>query len=66
MVKKIKKLDIVLTVLFLAVFLLIAVLSIWNIIDGDLAQEAITKVAYTFGAILGVSIVVILITKKTD
>jgi amino acid transporter len=66
MLKKIKQLTGILAVLFLIVILFIAILTIWDVINIEIAKDALTKIAYTFGAILLVSLVVIYITKTKE
>ena len=66
MFKKIKQFTGILIVLFSVVALFIAVLTIWDIISNEIAKEAFVKVAYTFGAIFTVSLVVMYITKTKE
>jgi hypothetical protein len=50
-------------ILFLVIVLFIAILTIWDVINSEIAKEAFTKVVYTFGAIFLVSLVIMYITK---
>ena len=66
MLKKIKQFTVILLILFSVVVLFIAILTIWDVINNEIAKEAFTKVAYTFGAIFIVSLVVMYITKTKE
>jgi len=63
MLKKFKQLVGILFILFLVVVLFIAILTIWDVINNEIAKEVFSKVAYTFGAIFIVSLVLMYISK---
>ena len=54
----------ILIILFLGISLLIAVMAIWDVMSLEVAKEALTKVAYTFGAVFIVAILVIFMGSK--
>lgn len=66
MFQRIKKLIGILLVLFLIIVLLIGILTIWDFITNQVAKDALIKVAYTFGAMFVVSLIVIFITKSKE
>lgn len=66
MAKKIKKLAAITLILFCIISLFIALMAIWDIINNELAKEAIIKTSYTLGAIFIVSLVILLVAKTTE
>ncbi len=66
MFEKIKRFVSVLLILFLAIGLIVAVLTIWDIISKETAGEIFVKLAYTFGATLLVALLGALIAKKNE
>lgn len=66
MLKKIKKLTEVLLVIFSVVVLFIAILTIWDFINNEMAKEVFMNVVYTFGVIFGISLAVMYITKTKE
>ncbi len=47
--------------MFSVASLIVAVLKIWEVINGEMANEAFLKIAYTFGALFITSLVVFLV-----
>jgi len=66
MLEKIKKFTGFLLILFFVVALFITVLTIWDVVSNEVAKEAFIKVAYTFGAIFIVSLLVMYFTKTKE
>ena len=66
MLKKIKQFTGLLLILFLVITLFIAMLAIWDVISNEIAKEVLIKIAYTFGAIFIVSLIVMYITKTRE
>lgn len=66
MLKKIKQSAGILFTIFAVVVLFILILTIWDVINNEIAKEAFIKLAYTFGAIFIVSLGVIYITKSKE
>ena len=61
MSKKIKMFAGISLVMFSVISLAIAVLKIWEVISNEEASEAFSKIAYTFGAVLVSSLVILLV-----
>jgi hypothetical protein len=61
MSKKIKMFVGIILVMFSVASLVIAVLKIWEVISSEVASEAFSKTAYTFGAVFVVSLVILLV-----
>lgn len=61
MLKKIKVFTGIVLVMFSVASLIVAVLKIWEVINGEMANEAFLKIAYTFGALFITSLVVFLV-----
>lgn len=66
MTKKIKQLAGITLILFCIISLFIALLTIWDVMSNELAKEAVLKTSYTLGAIFVFSLIIIMITKKTE
>jgi len=64
MLKKIEQLIKISLILLLIITLFIAVLTIWNFIDGQTAKEIFIKIIYTFSAVFVVFLGVIYSTKS--
>lgn len=61
MLRQIKQLIGILLVVFCFTSLVLAILSIWDVIDTAMAKEAFMNTAYTFGASLLASLVIYLV-----
>lgn len=66
MLKKIKQFVGILLILFSIIVLFIAILTIWDVINIEIAKEVFAKVAYTFGAIFIISLIIAYITKTKE
>ncbi|MBK5215404.1 MAG: hypothetical protein JJE53_01165 [Candidatus Pacebacteria bacterium] len=63
MLDKIKRLAGVVLVIFCLISFIIFIMMTWDIMSRELAVEAFTKVSYTFGSILVVSLIILLVSK---
>lgn len=66
MSNNIKKVIGLILIMFSLVALVIAMLTIWQVVDNVMAKDLIVKTAYTFGLMLVFSAIILLITKISD
>lgn len=66
MLKTLKQVSKIFLIVFLFIVLIIAILSVWDFVDKEIVKEMFLKTFYTVGALYILSLLIILITNKTE